>query len=193
MRDSLTLDQANFEIVYDPIQHVPESWVSVDANHIRYVNESIFSRLNESERRSFKRNGEYPKYVFEYEDQAIIPFWRHEMCMGIRNPTTSIVYPYGRAEIDRLSPYIKSLINTDIYIENFFIQGSMPRGMLFLPDAGPDRLQEFADKWRQDAQGVDNAHRIPIYSFNATQGEKPIFQSLETTLVMQNGINGESG
>lgn len=161
--DSLTLDQANFEVV--PYRDgTPYCFAAVDAATMRiaasYDNQTNVEELE-------KVRGEYPSYVQLYQGRPARLFYPWEMSWGIRNPQTSIYHNnYGRAEAEDLVTTVTALVNADRYNGGFFRHGSAPKGMLMVKKPGAaldgDRLAEFRRSWNAMISGVGNAHKLPI-------------------------------
>lgn len=163
VEDSLSMDQATFEIVpYRDLE--PYCFVAVDGATIR-IADSIDNQTGIEG--SKKINGEYPSYVQVWQNQIIREFYPWELCFGVRNPTTSIrSNGYGKSELEDLITNVTGMLNADMYNNNFFRQGSSPKGMLMIKKPGAalngDRLTEFRKNWNATMSGVGNSHKIPM-------------------------------
>lgn len=163
IEDSLTIDQACFEIVpYRSLE--PYCFIAVDGSTIRIAD----SYDNETGTEGSKKiNGEFPSYVQVWQNQIIREFYPWELCFGVRNPTTNIrANGYGRSELEDLITNVTGMLNADMYNNNFFRQGSSPKGMLMIKKPGAalngDRLAEFRKNWNATMSGVQNAHKVPM-------------------------------
>ena len=161
--DSLTLDQANFEVV--PYRNLePYAFAAVDGATMRlaasYDNQTNVEGLD-------KVRGEYPSYVQLYQHRPARLFYPWELSWGVRNPQTSIYQNnYGRSELEDLVTTVTAMVNADRYNNGFFRHGSAPKGMLMVKKPGAaldgDRLAEFRRAWNAMIAGVGNAHKLPI-------------------------------
>ena len=156
--DSLTLDQACFEIV--PSQFCkPYEFFCVDGGTIRFA--TTDNSLNEP-----KIRGYYPFAVQLYQGSVWTSYYPWELSVGIRNPSTNILYNgYGISELELLIKIVTYILYSESYTGKFFSQGSNPKG-IFLAKANltEDKIQEFRQSWTSQISGLNGAHKIPILS-----------------------------
>ncbi len=159
--DSLTLDQATFEVI--PTRSFePTQFVAVDGATFRLAD----TYLNEANAKDKKRiNGYLPSYVQLYQGQIIAEFYPWELCLGIRNPSTNIYHNgYGRGELEDLVQTTTAMLNSDSYNAKFFRHGSAPKGALLVKkgNINRDRISELRRDWNSMMSGVDNMHKTPV-------------------------------
>ena len=183
VRDTLTFDQLNFEVI-PRNDGKPYAFQAVDAATIRIIPDkkevaeryggidvgkdadySGFNRMSLGSEKVFKEfQPKNPRYA-----QVINGIVRHvfdewEMAFGVRNPRTDIwASGYGFSEIEMLITAITSHMNAETYNRKFFSNGSSIKGILaFEGSVPPDQLEAFRRQWYQQVTGVNNAWRTPI-------------------------------
>lgn len=188
VRDSMSLDQACAEIVFDR-RGLPYEFIAVDAATIRIaaketpmgpdqtwkhrppvIDDSRFAQNNfpfpykmmklyESDKK--KR----PDYIQVVNGQIHNTYNRDELIFGVRNPRTDIyMQGYGYSEIEQLITIITAHLNAEEYNRKIFTSGSSPKGILSLKgdNLTNDQLEVFKREWRANMEGVQNAFRTPI-------------------------------
>lgn len=174
MRDSLTYDQTAAECQrnrkFDLI-----SFQAVDASTIRIL-ETIDPRFKEKAKEDFEEVfGYLPRYAQVFQGNIMInPFSKErvvyypwELMFEQRNKTTDInKNGYGTSEIEVLLDIITWALWGMQYNGNFFKQGSNPKGFINLKSDGVnmDIVNDFRQTWRQMIAGVNNSHKIPVFS-----------------------------
>lgn len=196
VRDSLTFDQACFEVT-PRNDGRPYSFMAVDASTIRvipdrkealeqsrgvneYYDRSIIAPTGtEGEFKEFKPR--HPRYAQVIQGVVRHVFDEWEMAFGVRNPRTDIAsFGYGFSEIEMLITTITSHMNAETYNRKFFSQGSSIKGILtFEGSVPPDQLEAFRRQWYQQVTGVNNAWRTPIMALG--KDGKLNWQSLHST------------
>jgi hypothetical protein len=168
-RDSLSMDQYTFEVVYDRRQK-PYKFQPVDAAHIRIADsfneaeyEEMMRRWGNNAERKKKIAGYRPSYVQIYNEQIITEYYPWELCFGVRNPVTDIYHNgYGISELEEMISIVTSMIWGFEYNQNFFKNGSMPKGFFRINGSNPGRLMEFKQFWWAMMRGVYNSWRTPF-------------------------------
>lgn len=154
VEDSLTLDQACFEIV--PTRGgEPNQFIAVDAAMFR-IADSYDNEHNVNNRQQVK--GYYPSYVQVYQGNIIQEFYPWELCFGVRNPSTNIYTSnYGRSELEDLVQVVTSMLNSDKYNGNFFRHGSAPKGALLVKkgNVNPNTIAQLRRDWNAMMSGVE--------------------------------------
>lgn len=160
--DSLTLDQATFEIVRN-LKGDPIEFFATDAATYRvadtYNDDEYHTRHPEK-----IINGYAPTYVQLIDGQVRNEFYPWELCFGVRNPQTSIMSNgYGRSELEDMIGTITSILNSDNYNSNFFKVGAAPKGIIrYSGNIGQNTVEEFRRQWQTQVAGASNAHKVPI-------------------------------
>jgi len=160
--DSLALDQCAFEVVRNR-RGIPIEMLGVDAATMRIAD----SYDDETYRGAVERksiNGYYPRYVQVLDGAVRNEYYPWELCLGIRNPSTSIYNNgYGNSELEELMQVVTWMLNSDTYNGKFFSQGSAPKGIMKIAgNVNSTRLNEFRQSWQATTAGVQNSHKIPV-------------------------------
>ena len=190
VRDSLTYDQACFEVVPGR-SGKPVAFYAIDASTIRYATTPRLlqrisgygaEQLNEIWKREMvgiqtglgdktrQPKPEEVRYVQIISGKVMNTYSEKEMGFGIRNPRTSIHYNcYGVGELEILVSVITSHLWAEEYNKRFFSTGSAPKGFIHFESAAgigipQDQLQAFRRQWHAQVTGVWNAWRTPIIS-----------------------------
>lgn len=161
--DSLTLDQAAFEVVFNR-SGIPTQVLAVDGATIRIADS--YDNENNIKNGDTPINGYYPSYVQIYQNAIINEYYPWELCFGVRNPNSSIqANGYGTSELEILLNTVSSMLNTDAYNSKFFRNGTAPKGALMVKNQGGlnrDKIAELRKEWTAMMSGVDNMHKTPI-------------------------------
>ena len=150
VHDSLTFDQACFEIVPDR-KGDPSYFQIVDPTTIRLID-------------AIDKKPDEPFAIQMLQNAIVADFTKHELAFCIRNPRSGIkTYGYGQGEIETLVREITGFLWGIDYNRRFFSNGSSTKGILNFKGTIPDRhLQAFRRQWYSMIQGVENAWRTPI-------------------------------
>jgi len=157
--DSLTLDQACFEII--PSQtYKPHEFLMIDGATVRFASGSTIEQEG-------KERGYYPHAVQLYQGTSIYnTYYPWELAVGIRNPSTNISYNgYGISELELLTKVITWILYSEAYNGKFFSQGSNPKGFFLAKgNLTEDKIAEFKQAWTSQVSGLQGAFKIPILS-----------------------------
>jgi len=158
-RDSWTLDQASFEVSWLR-KGIPHQYQVVDGATMRFA-ETFEDREYQKEK---ENQGYFPKYVQVWRNQVHKEFYPWEMCMGMRNPSSSVWNNgYSTSEIETLIQVITWMLYGMQYNGNFFQQGSNPKGILnFKSGADQTQVEAFKQGWRNTLTGVMNSHKLAV-------------------------------
>lgn len=157
--DSLTLDQATFEIPRDKAGRPVEFFATDGATY------RIADSFDDSEaKKEALINGYAPSYVQIYNGNILAEFYPWELCFGKRNPSTNIYSNgYGRSELEDMIQTVTAILNADTYNANFFRVGSAPKGILkYSGNINPNTVEDFRRQWTAQVAGVMNMHKIPM-------------------------------
>ena len=160
--DSLTFDQATFEIVRNR-KGEPIEFFATDGSTYRMAD-----TYNDDEEtikdKSKLVQGYGPSYVQIYQNQVVSEFYPWELCFGIRNSKTDIrLNGYGRCELEDMAQVVTAILNSDTYNANFFKVGSAPKGILkYTGNINQNTVEDFRRQWMNQVAGVMNMHKIPI-------------------------------
>lgn len=188
VRDSMTYDQACFEVVPDNAGK-PYEFLAVDASTIRLATQkSIFGPNNSWHNRPAAISNEFlfgsrdnpyktmklyqgtdpnerPSFVQVINGQIENVYTGNEMAFGVRNPRTDIyMQNYGMSELEMLVSIITAHLYAEEYNRRSFMQGTAPKGMLvFKGDTmTSDQLEGFRRQWRGYMEGTENSWRTPV-------------------------------
>jgi len=158
--DSLTLDQACFEVVRNKMGQ-PVEFFAVDGATMRMAD---YSHLSEKQLDDLTIQGYLPQYAQVIHSKVEAQFYPWELCMGVRNQSTDILTNgYGNSELEDLIKTVTALLNSDQYNSNFFKVGSNPRGLLrYSGNINMNTLEDFRGQWQAQMAGVENMHKTPI-------------------------------
>ena len=165
VRDSLTYDQACFEIVPDR-KGKPAQVLAVDAGTIRaasdnYDGETTWSKMQPSSK-------DKVAWVQVIDGTIVAWFTADELAFGVRNPRSNInLQPYGFSELEQLITQITSHLYAEEYNSKFFSQGGTTKGIINLK-ADPngvgnkEQLASFKRQWRAQVNGMSGAWKTPV-------------------------------
>lgn len=155
--DSLTFDQATFEVVPDR-KGRPSYFDTVDPTTIRLLDPAY-------------RDADDPFAVQVINGSIVEAFTPEELAFCIRNPRSGIrSYGYGLSEIETAVREITGFLWGMDYNRRFFTQGSATRGVLNFKGTIPDKqLRAFRRQWYAMVSGVANAWRTPITNADELQ------------------------
>jgi len=172
VRDRLTYDKINFELVYDKAG-VLNHFKAVDASTI-YV--AVDSKGKEPKGKNAT------KYVQIIEKQKVAEFKANELAWEVHNPRTDItVGRYGYPELEIALNHLQYHENTEQFNARFFAQGGTTRGLLHIKtgqEQSNQALQSFRREWTSMFSGLNGAWKIPVITaedvkfVNMTQSSK---------------------
>lgn len=171
LRDSLTYDQACFEIVPD-VYGKPAEIIAVDGATIRVVDKE--KNLPSYPMHQSRDDGEV-SYVQVIDGEVRATFSSNELAFCIRNPRTDIrLSPYGFSEIEQVITQITSHLYAEEYNGRYFSQGGTTKGIINLKTspAGKDsgiqgtiqnnQLESFRAQWNSQVAGLTGAWKTPV-------------------------------
>ena len=165
VRDSLTYDQACFEIVPDR-KGLPAKILAVDAATIRSASEDYDGETIWSAKQPSKKDK--VSWVQVIDNAIVAWFTSNELAFGVRNPRSNInLQPYGFSELEQLIQQITSHLYAEEYNAKFFSQGGTTKGIINLK-ADPngignkEQLDSFKRQWRAQVNGMEGAWKTPV-------------------------------
>jgi len=172
VRDRLTYDKINFELIYDK-QGKLHHFKARDASTI-YV--AVDSKGKEPKGKDAIR------YVQIIDKQKVAEFKATEMAWEVHNPRTDItVGRYGYPELEIALNHLQYHENTEQFNARFFAQGGTTRGLLHIKtgqEQSNQALQSFRREWTSMFSGLNGAWKIPVITaedvkfVNMTQSSK---------------------
>lgn len=163
IKDSMTYDQATFEVVRDR-RGMPMEFFSTDASTHRVAESYDDTSYERTHVKSKEIRGYFRSYVQIYNNKVINEYYPWELCFGIRNPSTTIFNQgYGVSELEEIVSLITALLWGEQYNRNFFKQGSAPKGLFKVQGGMNDtNIQQFRQQWNAMMKGVANSWKTPF-------------------------------
>lgn len=157
--DSLTLDQATFEVPRNKGGQ-PIEFFATDGATFRIAD----SYEEDNAKNEALISGYAPSYVQVIDARIVAEFYPWELCFGTRNPSSNIyTNGYGRSELEDMIQTVTAILNADSYNANFFRVGSAPKGILkYSGNINPNTVEDFRRQWTAQVSGVMNMHKIPM-------------------------------
>lgn len=172
VRDRLTYDKINFELVYDNSGKL-NNFKAVDAS-------TIYIAVDENGREPKGQNA--TRYVQILDKQKVAEFKAKEMAWEVHNPRTDVtVGRYGYPELEIAMRHLQYHENTEIFNERYFSQGGTTRGLLHIKtgqEQSQQALSSFRREWTSMFSGINGAWKIPVITaedikfVNMTQSSK---------------------
>ena len=166
VRDSLTYDQACFEIIPDR-KGRPAKVIAVDAGTIRAAGDKYDGELTWLDNKKPSKNEEV-SWVQVIDGSVVAWFTADELAFGVRNPRSNInLQPYGFSELEQLITQITSHLYAEEYNAKFFSQGGTTKGIINIK-ADPngignkEQLASFKRQWRAQVNGMSGAWKTPV-------------------------------
>lgn len=173
MGDSLTLDQANAEILEDRAGRAV-GFVAVDAATIRRARPSEESYRSG---RSIYTEG-MAQYVQVVDQRIVAEFDGDQMMWGVRRPRTRRqYYGYGNPELIEAITVITDLVNAQTFNSVNFTNGVNVNSILaVMAHMSPKSWNSLKTSITAKLSGVGNARRLPMVLLNPDRKEdlKPI-------------------
>ena len=166
LRDSLTFDQANFEIIRNRMGRVT-GFLPVDAMTIRR------SRAKEKQKSKGQYYGQKYSHVQIINDQICNEYKKGEMAGGIRRPRTWLdVNGYGFPELEELTRVVTDLMNAQTWNSVNFTNGVHAHTILALKSTmSADVFTSFQRHISSMMMGVRNSQRMPIIQLSPEMNE----------------------
>ena len=167
IRDSLSFDQAAFEIVRTRGGKI-SGVVSVDGTTIRRA------ALTETERAQGRRDYGNAGYVQIIDSKIRARYTPEEMVFGIRRPRTWIrVNGYGFPELEELVRVVANLLNAEQYNAANFKNGMHAAGVLAIKSKMSAQLfRAFQRNFYLMLKGAANSHKTPLIQLDPENKEE---------------------
>ncbi len=166
LEDSLSIDNASTELVYDHVGRLHEFW-AIDGGTIQIVIPDMWTPQT-----PLGQESEEPiQYVQDIQGQVVAEYDSDELMLSIRNPQTSIAYyGYGISELETLVQEITTELFVLQWSQTVLSQGSIPDGLIIFKGNGFDEqtLEDFQRVYRNLASGVQSAGRLQALTVGPT-------------------------
>ena len=174
-RDSLTYDQACFEVIY--ARGRPSAFKVVDASSMRLAAPSS------EELKAGRRDPKKAAYVQVIDNKIRAEFNRQEMGWGIRRPRSSLRgRGYGFPELEELYPTIVDLAHAKAYNSANFTHGLHLSGILAVKSKmSPALFRAFRREFYSMLQGPNGAKKTPIIQLDPENKEEVSSVSLSNS------------
>ena len=163
--DSWSIDQGVFEVAVNRMG-MPSSFDAYDGTTFYLAEHNIQKEEDLKKLEPYMVNGYLPRYTQVFGNSVYREFYPWELCLGIRNASTSLkLNGYVLSEVEVLIQIITWMLNSNTYNGNFFQQGSNPKGILnFKDNVDPTKLEEFKQAWSNTLSGTVNSHKLAAIS-----------------------------
>ena len=156
VRDTLTYDQTNTEIVYNK-DKTPKSFYAVDASTIYHA--------SKKDGKPVDKNDKY-KYVQIVDDTTAVGFKEGELTFNVMNPRTDIyAYQYGLSPLEIVLDEVIYHDMTEDFNNKYFTQGGTTMGILNIKVGGQTTvaaLEDFRRDWTNMFHGTNGAWQVPV-------------------------------
>ncbi len=166
VRDSLTFDQACFEIVRTRGGGVAGFQI-VDASTIRR------SKMTSKEREQGRRDPDGIHYVQLVKHKVKAQWKAKDLCFGIRRPRSDIRYKgYGYPELEEAIPTLTALLNAEVFNAANFTNGISVSGIVAVKTKmNPQLFRAFRREFYAMLSGSHNAKKTPLIQLDPDGNE----------------------
>ena len=167
VRDSLTFDQACFEIIKDRAGNVV-SFTPVDGSSIRR------SKVTDDEKDKGRRDlNSETEYVQVIDGRIVAEFSTKDLCFGIRRPRSWIeVQGYGHSELEELIRVVTNILNAEQYNAANFTNGISASGIIAIKSKmSPQVFRAFRREFYAMLSGSQNAKKTPVIQLDPSENE----------------------
>lgn len=174
-RDSLTLDQACFEVIH--AEGRPRAFKAVDAATIRRAAPSS------TERATGQREKGAAAFVQVIDARVVASFSADEMAFGVRRARTELgVSGYGYPELEEASETIIDMVRSKNYNSANFTSGLHLSGILAVKSKmSPQLFRAFRREFYAMLQGGNGVKKTPIIQLDPESKEEVSSVSLSNT------------
>ena len=167
MRDSLTFDQACFEVIHGA-DGLPVAIKPVDASTIRRA------AVSAEERASGRRDPARAAFVQVIDGRVVAHFTAREMAWGIRRPRAELAaHGYGFPELEEASSTIIDIVHSKAYNSANFTHGLHLSGILAVKSKmSPALFRAFRREFYSMLSGPAGAKKTPIIQLDPEQKEE---------------------
>lgn len=166
VRDSLTFDQACFEVVRTRGGGIAGFQI-VDAATIRRA------RMTEAERKAGRRDPNGVHYVQVVSHKVKAEWNAKDFCFGIRRPRSDIRYKgYGYPELEEAIPTLTALLNAEVFNASNFTNGISVSGIVAVKTKmNPQLFRAFRREFYAMLSGSHNAKKTPLIQLDPDGNE----------------------
>ena len=175
VRDSLTLDQACFEIIHH--NGAPVAFKPVDAATIRRA------AITPEEKRTGRRDPNAAAFVQVIDQRPVATFEAHELAFGIRRSRTELrAAGYGYPELEEAADTIIDMIRSKGYNSANFTSGLHLSGILAIKSKmSPQLFRAFRREFYSMLQGPNGSKKTPIIQLDPESKEEVSSVSLSNS------------
>lgn len=168
MRDSLTYDQATFEVVRTKGKDVA-GFVLVDASTVRRA-----IPTEEERDAGIRRKDDQIAFVQILGDEVVAEWTARDLAFCVRRPRSAIaIQGYGYPELEDLIRVITSILHGETYNANNFTHGMHTAGILALKSKmNPKMFRAFRREFYALMSGAYNAKKTPIVQLDPDAKEE---------------------
>lgn len=171
--------QEFFEVIQQSIDLTGEGWIMVERS--QFGNMPIGLWPLRSDRMSVIKSADefLTGYIYKTPDGKNMPIAKEDIIF-IRMPHP--LDPYrGLGPVQALMVDLEAARFASEYNRNFFLNSAIPGGTITVPESlDDDDFNQLVDRWREQNQGVSNAHRVTVLENGADF--KPVFYTMRDML-----------
>lgn len=166
VRDSITFDQACFEVVRTRAGGVAGFQI-VDAATIRRA------KMSAAEREAGRRDPDGVHYVQVVKHKVKAEWNARDFCFGIRRPRSDIRYKgYGYPELEEAIPTLTALLNAEVFNASNFTNGISVSGIVAVKTKmNPQLFRAFRREFYAMLSGSHNAKKTPLIQLDPDGNE----------------------
>ena len=163
VRDSLTYDQVNFEVIFakhtrNSMGRLPVGFIYVDPSTIRRA------KPTDTEIKAGRWDPAGTKYVQVIEDRVVNEYDKRTMCFGVRRPRSWInARGYGFPELETLMGVVANLLKAETWNSKKFTTGIRSDQMITIASDMSAEMFEAVRRivWAM-MSGTNNNQRVPL-------------------------------
>jgi hypothetical protein len=166
VRDSLTYDQACFEVIRNRGGNVA-GFINLDSSTIRR------SKMTVTEKANGRRDPDGTHYVQVVKDKTKAEFGAKDLCFGIRRPRSDLKYKgYGFPELEEIIPIMTNLLNAEAFNAANFTNGISVSGIVAVKTKmNPQLFRAFRREFYSMLSGSHNAKKTPLIQLDPDGNE----------------------
>jgi len=166
VRDSLSFDQACFEVVRSRSGRVA-GFMNVDSSTIRRT------RMTADEKELGRRDPEGIHFCQIIDNRVKAEFGVKDLCFGIRRPRSEVKYKgYGYPELEECMSIITNLINAEVFNAANFTNGISVSGIVAVKTKmNPQLFRAFRREFYSMLSGSQNAKKTPLIQLDPDGNE----------------------
>jgi hypothetical protein len=166
VRDSLTYDQACFEVIRNRRGDIA-GFMNIDSATVRRT------RLTKDERDTGRRDPTIPQFVQVVDNKVQAQWNAKELCFGVRRPRSDLRFRgYGYPELEDVVSILTHLLNAETYNASNFTNGISVAGIVAVKSKmHPQLFRSFRREFYSMLSGSHNAKKTPLVQLDPDSNE----------------------